>query len=118
MFVGILQALFAAIAVYNLHRIKNLHPTTIVAHFMGVASVVTFFAMIPTLPTVLDGSKYTLPVVLGLFGIGLSGTAAQLAMTRAYMLGSPSINSTVGLAQVVFAGNGIGPRFCPVKCRQ
>lgn len=101
--VGILQALLASIAVYNLHRIKNIHPTTIVAHFMGVASVITFVTMIPSLPVLLDGSKYTLPVVLALLGIGFTGTAAQLSMTRAYMLGNPAINSTVGLAQVVFA---------------
>lgn len=101
--VGIFQALFAAIAVYNLHRIKDLHPTTVVAHFTGVASLITFMVMIPALPELLNGSLYTIPVVLSLFGIGLTGTAAQLAMTRAYMLGNPAQNSTVGLAQVAFA---------------
>ncbi len=101
--VGILQALGAAIAVYNLHRTKNVHPTTIVAHFTGVASLITFVVMIPSLPHLFDGTKYSLPVILGLVGIGLSGTVAQLAMTRAYMLGNPAQNSTVGLAQVAFA---------------
>lgn len=101
--VGIFQALFAAVAVYNLHRTKNLHPTTIVAHFTGVASVITFIVLIPSLPHLFDGTKYSLPVILSLFGIGLSGTVAQLAMTRAYMLGNPAQNSTVGLAQVAFA---------------
>ncbi|MDP1678123.1 MAG: DMT family transporter [Bacteroidota bacterium] len=101
--VGIFQALFAAIAVYNLHRTKHLHPTTVVAHFTGVASVITFFVMIPSLPHLIDGAKYSYPVIGALLGIGLSGTAAQLAMTRAYMLGNPAQNSTVGLAQVAFA---------------
>ena len=101
--VGIFQALFAAIAVYNLHRTKNLHPTTIVAHFTGVASVITFIVLIPSLPHLFDGTKYSLPIILSLLGIGLSGTVAQLAMTRAYMLGNPAQNSTVGLAQVAFA---------------
>lgn len=102
-YVGIFQALFAAIAVYNLHRTKGLHPTTVVAHFTGVASVITFIVLIPSLPHLFDGTKYTLPVIFQLFGIGLTGTAAQLAMTRAYMLGNPAQNSTVGLAQVAFA---------------
>lgn len=101
--VGIVQALFAAIAVYNLHRTKGIHPTTVVAHFTGVASVITFVVMVPSLPELMDGAKYTLPVIGGLFGIGLTGTVAQLAMTRAYMLGNPAQNSTVGLAQVAFA---------------
>ncbi len=102
-YVGIFQALFAAIAVYNLHRTKNLHPTTVIAHFTGVASVITFVVMIPSLPMLIDGTRYSLPVIFGLFGVGLSGTAAQIAMTRAYMLGNPAQNSTVGLAQVAFA---------------
>jgi drug/metabolite transporter (DMT)-like permease len=101
--VGILQALFAAIAVYNLHRVKNVHPTIIVAHFTGVASIITFIVMIPSLPQLMDGAKYTWPVIGELLGIGLTGTVAQLAMTRAYMLGNPAQNSTVGLAQVAFA---------------
>jgi drug/metabolite transporter (DMT)-like permease len=102
-YVGITQALFAAIAVYNLHRTKNLHPTTVVAHFTGVASLVTFLVMVPSLSMMLDGTKYSWPVIISLLGVGITGTAAQLAMTRAYFLGSPSINSTVGLAQVAFA---------------
>lgn len=102
-YVGIAQALFAAIAVYNLHRTKHLHPTTVVAHFTGVATVVTFIVMLPSLSMLLDGTKYSWPVIVSLLGVGLTGTVAQLAMTRAYILGNPSINSTVGLAQVAFA---------------
>ncbi|KAB2922044.1 MAG: DMT family transporter [Bacteroidetes bacterium] len=102
-YVGIMQALFAAVAVYNLHRTKNLHPTTVVAHFTGVASVVTFAVMLPSLPQLLEGARYTWPVIVSLLGVGLTGTVAQLAMTRAYLLGNPSINSTVGLAQVAIA---------------
>jgi drug/metabolite transporter (DMT)-like permease len=101
--VGIFQALFAAVAVYNLHRVKNIHPTTIVAHFTGVASIITFVVLIPSLPHLFDGTKYTWPVIGQLLGIGFAGTAAQLSMTRAYMLGNPAQNSTVGLAQVAFA---------------
>ena len=74
-----------------------------IAHFTGVASVITFVVMIPSLPMLIDGTRYSLPVIFGLFGVGLSGTAAQIAMTRAYMRGNPAQNSTVGLAQVAFA---------------
>jgi drug/metabolite transporter (DMT)-like permease len=102
-YVGIAQAFFAAVAVYNLHRTKHLHPTTVVAHFTGVASVVTFLVVIPSLPMIMDGAKYSWIVIISLLGVGVTGTVAQLAMTRAYIIGNPSINSTVGLAQVAFA---------------
>jgi len=38
-----------------------------------------------------------------LFGVGLSATIGQLAMTKAFALGSPSRVSVVGLMQIVFA---------------
>jgi drug/metabolite transporter (DMT)-like permease len=38
-----------------------------------------------------------------LAGVGLSATVGQLAMTKAFALGSPSRVSVVGLMQVVFA---------------
>lgn len=96
-------AFFASIAVYNLHLIEGVHPTTIVAHFSLVASLATFVAMLPSLHSVIEGLFESPEVVISLIGVGIIGAAAQLAMTRAYMLGNPTINSTVGLAQVVFA---------------
>lgn len=101
--VGLVGALFASVAVYNLHRTKNVHPTTIVAHFTLVASIITFVAMIPSLHTLFEEVRYSPQIVIALIGVGASGTVAQLAMTRAYMKGNPAVNSTVGLAQVAFA---------------
>ena len=45
---------FAAFAVYNLHLTKNLHPTTIVAHFTLVGSIIIFFVMMPSLTTIFE----------------------------------------------------------------
>ena len=101
--VGLLGGFFAAFAVYNLHLTKNLHPTTIVAHFTLIGSVMVFFVMLPSLSSIFESNRYSLPIILGLIGVGASGTVAQLSMTRAYMKGNPAINSTVGLAQVAFA---------------
>lgn len=101
--VGLVGAFFASVAVYNLHLTKNLHPTTIVAHFTLVASIITFFVMLPNVHTLFDEARYSPIIIVALIGVGASGTVAQLAMTRAYMLGNPAINSTVGLAQVAFA---------------
>jgi drug/metabolite transporter (DMT)-like permease len=102
---GLAGAFFGAVAVYNLHLIKNLHPTTIVAHFSMTASIVTFAALVPSLFSSMVGSDCTRWVIIGLVGVGVLGTVGQLALTRAYMLGNPTINSTVGLAQVAF---GVG----------
>lgn len=101
--VGLGGACFAAVAVYNLHLIKNVHPTTIVAHFTLVASIITFVTMSPSLPTLFEAARYSPAIIIALIGVGASGTVAQLAMTRAYMAGNPAVNSTVGLAQVAFA---------------
>jgi len=101
--VGLGGACFAAVAVYNLHLIKNLHPTTIVAHFTLVASIITFATVIPSIPTLFEEARYSPGIIVALVGVGASGTVAQLAMTRAYMRGNPGINSIVGLAQVAFA---------------
>ena len=38
-----------------------------------------------------------------LFGVGAAATVGQLAMTKAFALGSPSRVSVVGLMQIVFA---------------
>ncbi|MDD8018147.1 MAG: DMT family transporter [Bacteroidota bacterium] len=101
--VGLIGAFFASVAVYNLHLTKDLHPTTVVAHFTLVASILTFIVMIPTLHTVFETTRYSPSIIAALIGVGASGTVAQLAMTRAYMKGNPAMNSTVGLAQVAFA---------------
>lgn len=101
--VGLIGAFFASVAVYNLHLTKNVHPTTVVAHFTLVASLITFTVMLPSIPTVFEEARYSPSIIVALLGVGASGTVAQLAMTRAYMKGNPAINSTVGLAQVAFA---------------
>lgn len=101
--IGLAGAFFAAVAMYNLHQIANVHPVTIVAHFMSTASILTFLVMVPSLVTIFEGERYSLAVILALLGVGVSGTVAQLAMTHAYMLGNPATNSTVGLGQVAFA---------------
>lgn len=101
--VGLVGAFFASVAVYNLHLTKNVHPTTIVAHFTLVASMITFVVMIPSVPSLFESTQYSWAVIFALVGVGASGTVAQLAMTRAYMQGNPAINSSVGLVQVAFA---------------
>lgn len=99
---GLGGALFGAIAFYNLHLVKDIHPTTIVAHFSLIASIACFLVMVPSLYVAPEKAAWTGKVLTGLVGIGAVGTLGQLAMTRAFMAGSPTINATVGLVQVAF----------------
>lgn len=101
-----LAAFFAsftsAIAMIGLHKLKAVDPRSIVAHFSGVAVVMMLLLFcVPGTPSVqFDGLDA--PLILALVGVGLTATAGQLAITRAFATGSPSKVSVVALTQVVF----------------
>ena len=99
---GLGGGFFGAIAVYNLHLVKKIHPTTIVAHFSMVASIASFLAMLLSFYVAPWEVGWTVQIFLELIGVGALGTVGQLAMTRGYMVGDPAINSIVALAQVAF----------------
>lgn len=99
---GLGGGLFGAIAVYNLHLVKKIHPTTIVAHFSMVASIASFLAMWVSFYAVPWEACWTVRTFLELIGVGALGTVGQLAMTRGYMAGDPAVNAIVALAQVAF----------------
>ena len=99
---GLGGGLFGAIAVYNLHLVKKIHPTTIVAHFSMIASIASFLAMLLSFYVAPWEVGWTVQIFLELIGVGALVTVGQLAMTRGYMVGDPAINSIVALAQVAF----------------
>ncbi len=96
-------SLFTAVAMLGLHRLRNIHPWAIVVHFSAialvfcVASVFLFERHIP-----LDRLLSPRPLLL-LLALGVSATAGQLFLTRAFADGSPTRVSVVGLTQIVFA---------------
>ncbi|MHC1727012.1 MAG: DMT family transporter [Syntrophobacteraceae bacterium] len=102
---GLGGALFGAIAVYNLHLVKKIHPTTIVAHFSLIASIASFIAMVLSFYVAPRETIWTGEIFFGLIGVGVLGTLGQLTMTRGYMVGSPAVNAIVAVAQVAF---GVG----------
>jgi drug/metabolite transporter (DMT)-like permease len=102
---GLGGALFGAIALYNIHLLKGIHPTTIVAHFSMIASVASFFAMMLSFYGAPGEAGWTGRILLELIGVGALGTVGQLAMTRGYMAGEPALKAIVALAQVAF---GVG----------
>lgn len=91
-----------AVALIGLHRLRDVDYRAVMAHFAGVASVVSIVGFF------LHGGASTLPpydltTMLLLLGVGLTGTAGQVFLTKAYAAGAPANVSVVGLSQVAFA---------------
>lgn len=97
------NAFSTSISMIGLNRLGGVDTRAVVTHFSGVATIVTLVFLL------LSGDRIDYAVLkdgttLGLlFGVGLSATVGQLAMTKAFALGSPSRVSVVGLMQIVFA---------------
>ena len=100
--VALAGAIFTAMAFAGLHRLGGVDPRAVVAHFAGVATLVTAVALLTRLeaftPSILKGETPYL-----LLGVAATGTIGQLCLTRAYASGSPSRMAAIGLSQVVFA---------------
>jgi drug/metabolite transporter (DMT)-like permease len=100
---ALLSAAGTAVAMMGLNRLGGVDARAVVTHYSGVS---TTFALLFLLATggaadygaLRDGATLAL-----LVGVGVAGTLGQLAMTRAYALGSPARVSVVGLTQIVFA---------------
>lgn len=98
------NALSTSVSMIGLNRLGGVDARAVVTHFSGVATVVTLAFML------LSGGRVDYDVLLDattlalLFGVGVTATAGQLTMTKAFAsAGSPSKVSVVGLMQIVFA---------------
>lgn len=98
----LIAAFSTAMAMLGLHRLRHLHPWSIVAHFSGVA-------LLFSLASLLLGSRNAAPAaprtetLLLLLAVGLSATVGQLFLTKAFAAGPPAKVAVVNLMQVVFA---------------
>jgi drug/metabolite transporter (DMT)-like permease len=96
-------SLFTAVAMLGLHRLHALGPWAIVAHFSAVAlvfCVASAFVFPRTIP--LERLLAPRPLLL-LLTLGVTATAGQLFLTRAFTAGSPMYVAVVGLTQIIFA---------------
>lgn len=97
------NALSTSVSMLGLNRLGGVDARAVVTHFSGVATVFTVAFLLAAggrvdYAPLRDGATLWL-----LFGVGLSATVGQLAMTKAFALGNPSRVSVVGLMQIVFA---------------
>lgn len=100
---ALFSAAATAVAMLGLNRLGALDARAVVVHFSGVSAAVTI-AFLAFSRGAADYAPLRDPTTLLLLtGVGLAGTLGQLAMTRAFALGSAPRVSVVGLTQVVFA---------------
>jgi drug/metabolite transporter (DMT)-like permease len=97
------NAFSTSVSMIGLNRLRGVDARAVVTHFSGVATVFTLAFLLLSW----DRIDYTVLkdwATLGLlFGVGVAATVGQLAMTKAFALGSPSRVSVVGLMQIIFA---------------
>ena len=100
--VALMSAFSTSISLLGLHRLREVDARAVVAHFAGVASVVSGLC-VSLRPGVINPSLLE-PTTLGmLLALAISGTIGQVCLTKAYATGAPTRVSAVGLSQVVFA---------------
>jgi drug/metabolite transporter (DMT)-like permease len=102
--ISALMASFStAIAMLGLHRLHAVDPRAIVAHFSGVALLVCLGSLFFIPNQALATTHLTGAALPMLLGVGITATAGQLFLTKAFAAGPPAKVSVVALAQVVFA---------------
>jgi drug/metabolite transporter (DMT)-like permease len=91
-----------AVAMFGLHRLRNVDSRAVVAHFAAVGALVagvwSAFRPEARWEALLDPTTALL-----LLGVGIFGTTGQVCLTRAYDSGVPNRVAVISLAQVPFA---------------
>src|SRR6185295_20363222 len=85
------------------NRLAHVDSRTIVTHFAMVATVTCTAVFLFSGGRELVGDVKSTRSVSMLLGMGLLGTMGQIALTRAFALGEPSMVSVVGLSEMVFS---------------
>ncbi|MBC7930485.1 MAG: DMT family transporter [Rubrivivax sp.] len=97
------NAFSTSVAMLGLNRLRGVDARAVVTHFSGVSTVFTLLFLLVAGRHIDYGALRDSTTIALLVGVGLAGTLGQLAMTKAFALGSPSKVSVVGLMQIVFA---------------
>ena len=101
---AVASAVCTAFSMIGLNRLGDLDARAVVTHFSGVSTVfaLAFLALTSARVSAQELPRGAATLAL-LVGVGLTGTAGQLFMTKAFALGVPSRVAVVGLSQIVFA---------------
>ncbi|MFA6013648.1 MAG: DMT family transporter [Gallionellaceae bacterium] len=97
---GLASGFLAGVAMFNVRQLGRLGEPEwrVVFYFSLIASVFGAIGM-----TITDTHPVTVESIPLLLGLGISATLAQLALTRAYSIGSTLVVSTLSYSTIVFA---------------
>jgi drug/metabolite transporter (DMT)-like permease len=91
-----------AVAMLGLNRLHWIDTRAVVAHFSAVSMLVCIAALAcAERRASLETLAAPLTAVM-LLGVGVSATAGQICLTKAFTIGAPAKVSVVGLTQIVF----------------
>jgi drug/metabolite transporter (DMT)-like permease len=99
--VALLSSVSSAVALLGLHKLRHIDSQAVVAHFAGVASLISLIWLILRGDALSPGLREPM-TWLYLLGVGVSGTLGQILLTKAYAAGKPAKMAVVGLTQVIF----------------
>jgi drug/metabolite transporter (DMT)-like permease len=98
------HALSTSVSMIGLNRLGGVDARAVVTHFSGVSTVFTLAFMLLSGGRVDYGPLRDTTTLVLLFAVGITATAGQLTMTKAFASAAvPSKVSVVGLMQIVFA---------------
>ncbi len=100
--VALLGSFTTAVAMLGLHRLRTVDARSVVAHFSGLASLV-LSVWVFVHPHIAARTTFSGATLLLLLGVGITGTIAQVMLTKAFASGPPARISVLSLSQVVFA---------------
>ncbi len=100
--VALVSSFSTAVAMLGLNRLRSVAPLAVIAHFAGVAAVISATGLVLR-PGVLKGLSTDGVTLLLMLGVTLTGTTGQYCLTKAYTNGKPARMAVIGLTQVVFA---------------
>lgn len=95
-------AIFSGIALIGLHKVKQVEPSAVVAHFSAVSTIICLTLWF-VLPSDVPVATVALSDWLLLLGVAVTATVGQYFLTKAFQHGQPSKIAVVGLSQIAFA---------------
>jgi drug/metabolite transporter (DMT)-like permease len=100
---ALLSSFTTAISMLGLHRLQDVDPRAVVAHFSAVSLVVCLASLLLIPNSALESSQFDRLSILLLVGVGICATVGQIFLTKAFAAGPPAKVSVIGLTQVGFA---------------
>ena len=99
-----LASMFSAVALIGLHRVKELDPRAVVAHFSAVSTLLSLILWL-YMPMQTMSDERDNGSLARLVAVGVAAVLGQLFLTKAFAAGRPARVSVIGLSQVAFAAS-------------